>query len=182
LSIASPAKLVEHMAIHMLFDQSPPIDRSAGPCGFCLSSNSFCTIVMIKGKGSDGAVRIDMTRSRCPNLANLTLSTAAKSSKKNPCTNRPLACPVSPCPDVLWKYGLEAHIRTVHSDANISNYESHYKLAEGEEVELKRISTTKKRKSKKKKQAISFRISPDHSTEAALGYRALYHDLTSLTS
>jgi hypothetical protein len=41
-------------------------------------------------------------------------------------------------------------------------------LAKGEEIALRTISTTKKHKSSKKK--ISFRISEDHSTEAALGY------------
>ncbi|KAJ7818045.1 hypothetical protein B0H13DRAFT_1922524 [Mycena leptocephala] len=83
LSFTSPAKLVEHMAIHMLFDQNPPINREAGPCGFCLSTNSFCTILLIKTKGSDGAVRIDMARSRCPNLANLGLATAANSQEES---------------------------------------------------------------------------------------------------
>jgi hypothetical protein len=78
-----------------------------------------------------------------------------------------MVCPVSPCPDVVWKYGLKNHIQTVHPHANLSNYKSYYELAEDEEVELKRISTTKKRKSTKKK--ISVRISPSHSTEAALG-------------
>ncbi|KAJ6573360.1 hypothetical protein B0H10DRAFT_1964027 [Mycena sp. CBHHK59/15] len=44
---------------------------------------------------------------------------------------------------------------------------SYYVLAEGEEIALKTISTTKKCKSSKK--AITFKISPEHSTEAALG-------------
>ncbi|KAJ6459302.1 hypothetical protein C8R45DRAFT_942329 [Mycena sanguinolenta] len=167
LSVTSPAKLVEHMAIHMLFDQNPPVERDASPCGFCLSTNSFCTIVVIKNKGSDGAVRIDMDRSRCPNLGNLGLATGAKSSGKKPCTNRPLLCPVSPCPDVIWKYNLKSHIQSVHPGANVNNYKSFYELADGEEANLKRISTTKKRKSKTKK--INIRISPQHGTEAALG-------------
>ncbi|KAJ7303109.1 hypothetical protein DFH08DRAFT_825958 [Mycena albidolilacea] len=160
-------RLVEHMAIHLLFDQNPPLNRDATTCGFCLSTDSFCTIVLIKGKGSDGAVRIDLVRSRCPNLGNLGLASAANSSRKRPCTNRPMVCPVSPCPDVVWKYALKNHIQTVHPHANLSNYKSYYELAEDEEVELKRLSTTKKRKSTKKK--ISVRISPSHSTEAALG-------------
>ncbi|KAJ7232149.1 hypothetical protein B0H12DRAFT_1029103 [Mycena haematopus] len=165
LKVSSPSKLVEHMATHIMFD--PSVDRSANPCGFCLSTDSFCSIVLIKGKGSDGAIRIDSTRSRCPNLANLGLAVAANSSQKNPCTNRPLRCPVSPCPDIVWKYNLETHLRTVHASANISNYKSYYELADGGKVELKRISKAKKRKTKKKH--IDFRISPAHSTEAALG-------------
>ncbi|KAJ6473873.1 hypothetical protein C8R45DRAFT_764682, partial [Mycena sanguinolenta] len=108
LSVSSPAKLVEHMAIHILFD--PTLDRSANPCGFCLSTDSFCSIVLTKRKGSDCAVRIAITQSRSPNLANLGLTAAAKSSPKKPCTNRPIVCPVSPCPDIVWKYNLEVHI------------------------------------------------------------------------
>ncbi|KAK6971988.1 hypothetical protein R3P38DRAFT_2585558, partial [Favolaschia claudopus] len=167
LTVAAPAKVVEHMAIHQLFDKNPAIDRDSSPCGFCLSTDSFCTIVLKRSKGAEGASRIDMDRSRCPNLGNLGLATAAQSSTKNPCTNRPLLCPISPCPDVVWKYNLQTHIQTVHPSANISNYRSYYQLAEGEEVELKRISTTKRRKSSKKK--INFRISPQHSTQAVLG-------------
>ncbi|KAJ6550561.1 hypothetical protein B0H10DRAFT_2379639 [Mycena sp. CBHHK59/15] len=131
------------------------------------SSESFCSIVLVKRRGGDGATRIDLTKSRCPNLANLGLATAAKSSDRSPCTNRSLPCPISPCPDVVWKYNLEYHIRTVHPTANFSNYESHYALADGEELALKTFSTQKKRKSSKK--AVKFRISEEHSTEAALG-------------
>ncbi|KAJ6610947.1 hypothetical protein B0H10DRAFT_2193163 [Mycena sp. CBHHK59/15] len=65
------------------------------------------------------------------------------------------------------KYGLKSHIRTIHPTANLSNYRSYYVLAEGEEIALKTILTTKKHKSSKK--AITFKISPEHSTEAALG-------------
>ncbi|KAJ6546314.1 hypothetical protein B0H10DRAFT_2202838 [Mycena sp. CBHHK59/15] len=108
-----------------------------------------------------------MAKSRCPNLANLGLVTAAKSSERSPCTNGPVQCPISPCAEFEWKYNLKAHISTVHPTATLSRYKSHYELAKGEEVALRTISTTKKRKPSKKK--ISFRISTEHSTEAALG-------------
>ncbi|KAJ6583650.1 hypothetical protein B0H10DRAFT_1962136 [Mycena sp. CBHHK59/15] len=86
LSIKSAQKLVEHMAIHILFNRNPPIDHNGRPCGFCLSTNFFCSVVLVKSKGGDGAIRIDMAKSRCPNLANLGLVTAAKSSERSPCT------------------------------------------------------------------------------------------------
>ncbi|KAJ7927110.1 hypothetical protein B0H13DRAFT_2312891 [Mycena leptocephala] len=116
---------------------------------FLLSTDSFCSIVLVKSKGADG------------------LATAANSVQNKACTNRPLVCPVSPCPDTEWKYNLKSHIQTVHPTAKLSNYRSHYEPAEGEEAALKRISKKKTRKSKKKK--INFRISHEHSTEAALG-------------
>lgn len=155
------------MAIHILFDRTPPIDRTANPCGFCLSTHSFCQIVLVKSKGADGATRIDMAKSRCPNLAKLGLATAAKSTERSPCTNRPLPCLIDPCPYVDWKYNLKSHISKVHPTANLSRYKSQYELAQGEEVALKTISTTKKRRSSKKR--IDFKISDEHSTEAALG-------------
>ncbi|KAJ6565759.1 hypothetical protein DFH09DRAFT_1314554 [Mycena vulgaris] len=167
LTVRSAYKLVEHMAIYILFDRDPAVDRNSKPCGFCLGTESFCSIVLVKSKGGDGTIRIDMTKSRCPNLANLGLATAAKSSERSPCTNVPALCPASPCPDVVWKYNLKCHISSVHPTANLSGYRSHFELAEGEEVALKTISTPKKRRSSKK--TINFRISEEHSTEAALG-------------
>jgi hypothetical protein len=106
-----------------------------------------------------------MAKSRCPNLANLGLVTAAKSSERSPCTNGPVQCPISPCAEFEWKYNLKAHISTVHPTATLSRYKSHYELAKGEEVALRTISTTIKHKSSKKK--ISFRISTEHSTDTA---------------
>ncbi|KAJ7605351.1 hypothetical protein DFH06DRAFT_1020288, partial [Mycena polygramma] len=167
LNIKSPHKLVEHMVIHILFDQAPPIDRSASPCGFCLSTQSFCSIVLVKNKGGDGAIRIDMSKSRCPNLASLGLAAAVKSSERTPCTNAPILCPVLPCADIVWKYNLKSHISSVHPTANLSRYKHHFDLADGEKVGLKTISTAKKRRSSRKR--LNFRISDEHSTEAALG-------------
>jgi hypothetical protein len=129
------------------------------------------SIVLIKSKGGDGAIRIDMKRIKrsrgCPNLASLGLATAINSSKRSPCTNAPAICPLSPCSDIVWKYNLENHFRKVHPTADITNYESHYALAEGKEAALKPISMDKKRKSNKKH--INFKISPQHSPESALG-------------
>ncbi|KAJ6617827.1 hypothetical protein B0H10DRAFT_1948012 [Mycena sp. CBHHK59/15] len=164
---ASTSRIIDDSIQIYLHTRWIQIDMSADPCGFCVGTQSHCSIVLVKRKGTDGAIRIDQTRSRCPNLTNLPLESAAKSSERSPCTNRPMVCPVSPCPDIKWKYGLQSHIRTIHPTANLSNYRSYYALAEGEEITLKTISTTKKCKSSKK--AITFKISPDHSTEAALG-------------
>ncbi|KAJ6609513.1 hypothetical protein B0H10DRAFT_1813581, partial [Mycena sp. CBHHK59/15] len=165
LTVKSPYKLVEHMAIHMLFDRNPLISRDANPCGFCLGTQ--CSIVLVKRKGGDGATRIDLAKSRCTNLANLGLATAAKFSMRSPCTNCPCLCPIVPCQDIVWKYNLESHIRNVHPTATLTNYKREYSLAEGEEVALKTIATAKPRKSSKK--SIKFKISHEHSTEAAIG-------------
>ncbi|KAJ6575901.1 hypothetical protein B0H10DRAFT_1717438, partial [Mycena sp. CBHHK59/15] len=122
LSIRSAFKIVEHMAIHILFDRNPPIDRDSYPCGFCLSTGSFCSILLKKRKGRDGANQIDMNQSRCPNLVNLGLANTAKSSDKRPCTNVPLYCPIPSCADVIWKYNLKNHIQKTHPSANILTY------------------------------------------------------------
>ncbi|KAJ7236459.1 hypothetical protein C8J57DRAFT_1247700 [Mycena rebaudengoi] len=163
LSMKSPPKIVEHMAIHILFNTNPPIDPDADVCGFCLSTGGTCSIRLLKRKGREGGQRIDLEQSRCPNAANLGLGNAAKFSANRPCTNIPVHCPLLNCADVVWTYNLESHIRRIHPSANLEAYESYYAKHPNETSELKRISRAKTRKSSKK--AITFRISERHSTQ-----------------
>ncbi|KAJ6570667.1 hypothetical protein B0H10DRAFT_1813335, partial [Mycena sp. CBHHK59/15] len=114
LKINTPWKIVEHMAIHTLFDNDPPIDRAGDPCGFCLSADGFCSIQLKKCKGRDGTNQIDLDHSQGPNAGNLRLKNAAKASEARPCTNVPDYCPVSGCADVVWKYNLKSHFERIH--------------------------------------------------------------------
>ncbi|KAJ7881238.1 hypothetical protein B0H13DRAFT_1503883, partial [Mycena leptocephala] len=88
--INTPAKIVEHMVMHMLFDRNPQVNC----CDFCLSTDSFCSIQLKKRKRRNGTNKIDLEHSRCPNVGNLGLANARKSSNKRPCTNVPEYCPV----------------------------------------------------------------------------------------
>jgi hypothetical protein len=163
----APHKIVEHMAIHILFDTNPPIDPDDDVCGFCLSTGGHCSLRLLKRKGKDGSQRIDLEQSRCPNVANLGLGNAGKFSENRPCTNVPVHCPLLNCADVVWTYNLKSHIQRIHPGANVVAYKSYYDKHPSEKVGLKRISKTKTRTRGKK--AITFRISEQHSTQSALG-------------
>jgi hypothetical protein len=57
--INTPAKIVEHMAMHMLFDRNPQVNC----CDFCLSTDSFCSIQLKKRKRRNGTNKIDLEHS-----------------------------------------------------------------------------------------------------------------------
>src|ERR1700723_3856871 len=121
LSITKPSKLVQHIGMHILHD--PAVRDTNNPCGFCLNVGNLCSIRIIKGKGRKGALTVDPQRSRCPNAAKLSITSASKSTASNPCTNVPLACPL--CregADPIWKYNLRSHIITVHPTADVEQY------------------------------------------------------------
>ncbi|KAJ7720895.1 hypothetical protein B0H14DRAFT_2300778, partial [Mycena olivaceomarginata] len=164
LKIKSPVKIMEHMAIHMLFDPDTPTDC----CGFCLSTGAFCSIQLKKRKGRDGTNRIDLEHSRCPNAGNLGLVSAAKSTARTlftdpttlPCTNAPGYCPIPGCADIIWKYNLKSHILTTHPGADLDSYLSYYAITAAEREGLKTISKKKSRQRSGKK--INFKISERH--------------------
>ncbi|KAJ7800080.1 hypothetical protein B0H14DRAFT_2170664, partial [Mycena olivaceomarginata] len=156
LKMSVPAQIVEHMAIHMLFDENPPADC----CGFCLSTDGFCSIQLKKRKGRDGTNKIDLEHSCCPNAANLGLVNAAKSSVRHPCTNAPGYCPVPGCAEVIWKYNLKSHIEKTHTVANLDAYKSYYEIDAEERTLLK---TASKRKTRERtKVTVNFKISEPH--------------------
>ncbi|KIM71403.1 hypothetical protein PILCRDRAFT_82813, partial [Piloderma croceum F 1598] len=67
LTVKPAAKLVYHMATHILFD--PVVQACRSPCGFCCGAgdSGLCTIYLIKGKGRNGVYSIDLDRSHCKN-------------------------------------------------------------------------------------------------------------------
>ena len=127
LSVSKPSKLVQHIGIHILYD--PVIRDSNNPCGFCLNVGNLCSICITKGKGRKGALTVDPQKSRCPNAAKLSITSASKSTASNSCTNAPLVCPL--CrkgADPIWKYNMRLHIITAHLTGDIEQYKDLYKL------------------------------------------------------
>lgn len=99
--------------------------------GFCLAPGSLCSVRLKKGQGRKVGMQIDVQNSRCQhnNQVKLLLTSFAKSSDVSPCTNIPIICPLCPAAsDAVWKYNLEAHLKTVHSTANVSEYNSYIAL------------------------------------------------------
>ncbi|KAJ7247498.1 hypothetical protein C8J57DRAFT_1673758 [Mycena rebaudengoi] len=76
-------------------------------------------------------------------------------------------------------YNLKSHIERIHPGANLVAYKSYYSKHPNEKIELKRISKAKTRTRRKK--AITFRISEEHSTQSVLGNGFLQADSGALS-
>lgn len=157
-----------HSAMHILSDTT--ISRGSMPCGFCLRPGR-CTVYLMKGKGSNGAVKIDMENLRCPLLHNIYIAAAAEYSRSNPCTNHPLQCPeCSPLAPAVWKYNFEQHLIDMHEGINRTQYEKLYTITEEEKFELgarwEKLHSPKKRSKKPKRSTLA--ISDGHTARLAL--------------
>jgi len=51
-------------------------------------------------------------KSNCKFSHKFSLKLAAKSTKRSPCTNRPVECPR--CKDVFWSYNIAIHYELIH--------------------------------------------------------------------
>lgn len=123
-----------HSAMHILGDRT--ISRRSMPCGFCLRPGR-CTLYLTKGKGSNGAVKIDMENSRCPLLHNIYIAAAAEYSRSNPCTNHPIRCPeCSPLAPAVWKYNFKQHLIDMHEGIDRTQYKKLYTISEEEKFQL----------------------------------------------
>lgn len=173
-SLTGP-ELVKHMGAHILHDHR--VKGGNQPCGFCLSFGGACKIVLRRGRGADKADVIDKDKSRCPNIRKLQLRTAEEFTSNNPCTNRPLPCPV--CEATVWKYNLEQHLDQHHPTSNKENYMYMYALHVGltpEECEDTYMKATLKaptRQGTRKAKASVLSISAHHSSKKVLD-RSVY--------
>jgi hypothetical protein len=168
LTVKPPGKLIEHIATHVLHD--PVVKARYCPCGFCGGSGDSCVVYIAKGKGSQGAHYVDVSKSRCKNgnVVKLSLAAGEKSTMSSPCTNVPLACPL--CPSMapaIWKYNLAEHISHVHptADASSDDYKSLYAVGPFEVSALKVLWLKKPRYTTRKFRNLgNLNISDSHST------------------
>ncbi|KAK7021595.1 hypothetical protein R3P38DRAFT_2533481, partial [Favolaschia claudopus] len=84
------------------------------PCGFCGKSttNEGCTISIRNSKAS----------SSCVDVYEFQIAAALKSSISKPCTNAPVRCPL--CPQIHWKYNMDAHLRDAHPNWELTATEA----------------------------------------------------------
>lgn len=162
----SGPNLVKHMGAHILHDYR--LKNSNSPCGFCLSTSGYCTILLTRGRGRNGEQVINVKESKCPNLRKFTLKTASTHTEQQPCTNHPLHCPL--CQAVVWKYNLHAHIINSHPTSNAELYKSQYGLHDNELTLMRAVFLTPTRQSKKKSKNGNLVISETHSSQMALWY------------
>lgn len=155
--------LLKHMGAHILHDNN--LRGSPSPCRFCL--NSQCEIHLTRHGRN---LTIDMQKSRCPNLRKIHLKIAESFTERQPCTNHPLKCPL--CTSIIWKYNLKTHITEAHSNANLSLYESLYRLHGSELTLMKGVFLARNRSSKnnlnKRTNLKALAISTGHSSRLAL--------------
>lgn len=130
-------RILEHMAGHVLFDDSPRalslIERE--PCGFCLAPAPQCLLYFKRRRGKGTPLQVDHTKSTgCPLLCKFSYSVAATSTKSSPCSNVPIACQY--CPPhaaAVWRYNFVQHMRRCHPNIKITaQHEEDAALAEGE--------------------------------------------------
>lgn len=186
LSAKPPAKLVEHMGMHILHD--PMVKLVAdNPCGFCCSTGPGCVVRLKKGKGRGGNLQIDVSNSRCinGNVVKISLASAGRSTAPR-CSNIPVICPL--CPDgfpAIWKYNLPTHIAGAHETARLENFK---KLCHIEPVEVGALKNLWRRPRRPSARVIrdlgGAIISEAHSARLALRYVRLddhHNALTYLT-
>ncbi|KAG9090473.1 hypothetical protein FS749_000513 [Ceratobasidium sp. UAMH 11750] len=110
-------KMRVHVGQHLLsgkstfgvMDANKSVEWS--PCGFCGRHGTCNTWVERQHKAAK-ALRIV---SDCPFRDTFSYSPTPRSSKSNPCTNRPVQCPACPpASGYIWSYNLQDHVRIIH--------------------------------------------------------------------
>jgi hypothetical protein len=161
LSDMKGAELLRHNGGDILHD--PRLKDADNPCGFCLSTDSSCSVRLVKrGK----AFRVDNhnLNTNCSLHCAIKIKSASTSMKSSPCSNVPVHCPLcDKHADAIWKYNLRAHLMKVHRTPNVDLYKNSFQISEDEHVLMRGIFRTQPRTRKKKAKCI-FRVSEGHST------------------
>ena len=102
-------KMRLHVGAHILKD------NIKGACGFCGEKVDVgrCNIEIVKGSGR-GQTSSEVPRSGCDYFEKFSLLSVSKGSQRNPCTNRPVECPI--CKRVFWFYNMYDHAEDYHPD------------------------------------------------------------------
>ena len=135
--ISKAHKILEHVAMHILFDSS--LDATQEPCGLCMRPSPLCSFYLRKGKGAGSAQQIDERVSRCPNfIGKLFYSAAARECPNSPCTNVPVTCPLCPSTSAaVWKYNMKFHLARIHPSTKGGDFPNVYAISESEKAALK---------------------------------------------
>ena len=131
-------RVLEHMGSHILHD--PKLNRTEERCGLCLRPAAMCPIYVTKGCGAQGRCKVDITKSKCPNLVRFNYKNASESSEKSPCSNVPVNCPFCPLGSpAIWTYNLEAHFRGHHHLTSCAQFPMPIEQSQSEKDGMKRI-------------------------------------------
>ena len=135
--ISKTCKILEHVAIHILFDSM--LDATKELCGLCMRPSPLCSFYLQKGKGFGSSQQIDERISRCPNfLGKLLYSAAATERTNSPCTTVPVTCPLCPSKSAaVWKYNMKLHFAQAHPSMRGGDFLKAYAISESEKAALK---------------------------------------------
>ncbi|KAG9119441.1 hypothetical protein FRC07_005533, partial [Ceratobasidium sp. 392] len=123
------SKMRVHIGKHLLAHRSGSASANQGSsvdsslCGFCGGSGTCYSWVERQHKSAK-AVQV---RSNCPYREEFSYTAASKTSKTNPCTNRPIQCPLCPSDSrYIWSYGFRGHLVASHSSHTPPDVMSQY--------------------------------------------------------
>ena len=135
--ITKSHKILEHVAMHILFDNS--LDNTKEYCGLCMRPSPLCSFYLRKGKGAGSVQQIDERVSRCPNfMGRLFYSAAATERPNSPCTNVPVTCPLCPSTSAaVWKYNMKIHLAQTHPSTKGSDFPKAYAISDSKKAALK---------------------------------------------
>ncbi|KAA1480082.1 hypothetical protein DENSPDRAFT_789907 [Dentipellis sp. KUC8613] len=160
-------RILAHVGSHILHD--PSVDRDLEPCGLCLRPAPICQVFLTKDKGSKGNLRVDMTKSSCPNRVKFSYGTAAKSTSSSPCSNVPIHCPLCPTgAAAVWRYNGRAHFTRHHPSVALDTYKDLWTVSRFEAREMAMVWKNRHRQPEsRKKPAETLSISDAHSSNLA---------------
>ena len=136
LDMKHPAKVIEHLSAHLLFDIKL---QNSQPCCFCLQPSPMCSIYLKNGCGQKGMISIDKTCSHgcCNLLTSFNYNRAAESTVKAPCSNVPIICPCcSSDQPAIWWYNFEAHFKTHHANDDFKQFSNLYSIMPKEKAAM----------------------------------------------
>ena len=169
--ISKPHKILEHVAAHILFDNT--LDTTKDLCGLCMRPSPLCSFYLRKGKGVGSAPQIDERVSRCPNfMGKLFYSAAATERTNSPSTNVPVTCPLCPSTSAaVWKYNMKSHLMRIHPSTKGCDLPKEYVISESERAALKILwekrHTTSHRLRRRNVTSKALAISEVHSSRLA---------------
>ncbi len=86
-------------------------------CGFCGLTKVACKVELRQSSGF-GKNKTISSFSKCSYFYDLSIASASRMSKNDPCTNRPIECTLCPDKSVFWSYNLKSHYEHDHHSLN----------------------------------------------------------------
>lgn len=139
LNSGNAQTVLAHIGAHILHDKS--LNRNDELCGLYLQPSLICKYFVLPPHGTKGSHRIDQQRSEgCTRMLKFSHGKAEVSSDSAPCSNVPIHCPIcGKSKPAMWRYNLEGHLKTKHSDKAANQHSSLWAISQGERVAMNHV-------------------------------------------